>query len=77
VVVVTVVTVVVVAVVEALWEWLWLIERGIWVCFGDVAWPDVPWVLYVILLPAVVDCVAEWLSVSLLTPWRSRVRISM
>jgi len=60
-----------------LWLWLWLIERGsgLGLFRGDAAWPEVPWVLYAIFQPGIMDRVAKRLSVSSLLPQRSGVRI--
>jgi hypothetical protein len=49
---------------------------AVWACFSDMAWPDVPWVLYTIFLPGIMDRVAERLIVSSLLLQRSGVRTS-
>ena len=61
-----------------LWLWLWLIEcgSGLGLFQGDVVWPEVPWVLYTIFLPGIMDRVAERLSVLSLPPQRLGVPIS-
>ena len=51
----------------------WSSAGAVWLVLGDAAWPEPPWVLHSLFFLICCGQMAEWLSVMLLQPMRSRV----